>query len=409
MPTEASLVEMPEAPLNLLVIDNDTPKQTRQEQVNKLLEISSSSWVAKSVLGYTAMLPEDIKAISIDNRWRSGIHMLQSLKQGDGGAKEQRRAVTLSAMTNADHQRVKNSVINSFSSSAAEKSSSSFGLIASSLLEDIEPGNSVDFYKQFCEKYPIRALCQFIGLPEKDWEQFILWGYAMMSPISYAIDSDASELAKNEAMLSSYLRKLFRSKRQNPENDLISELAMASSINGKITEEEALMLVGSFLAGGIETVSFSLSNMLEYLCGNPDVYSALREDRSLAANSVMELMRIVSSVRGSVRVATEDIEYKEIIFPKGCFMFLSIAAANLNESIFPDPHSFRFDRKHNQDSTFGNGIHYCLGANLAKVEMREAILAVLAKYESIELFAKPEYRPSNAGVWGATYLPIKPH
>ena len=407
MPTRAEHVEMPEAPLHLLIADTSAPAQTRKNQIDELINIAQHSWVAKSILGYTAVRAEDIKAIMLDQRWVSALHMLQSMRPGATNEIESRRSITLSAMPHEEHQRLRRAISHAFSPAAAEKNSPAVRSVAVDVLNKLIERGNTDFMSGFCEIYPVNALCKVIGLPESDWEQFFKWGYAMISPISASEIIDPKTLAQQEHELSAYLKSLFKQRRAEPQDDLLTTLAVASAQDGEMTENEALMLVGTFLAGGVETVTFALGNMLEYFCRRPDVYKEMRSNTPLIMNSVMETLRIISSVRGTVRMATEDIEYKDIIFPKGTFMFLNIAAGNLDKSIHQNPDVFDFYRGHHQDFTFGGGLHYCLGASLAKVEMREAIHEICKRFETIEIAEEITYRPSNAGVWGPTKLNIK--
>ena len=134
----------------------------------------------------------------------------------------------------------------------------------------------------------------------------------------------------------------------------------------------------------------------------------LAKDPTLAVTAVEESMRYLGAVRGTGRYASEDIEFKDVLFPKGSLMFPSLVAANFDETVFDDASRFDITRPGvGQHMTFGTGIHYCLGASLARAELQEALPLLAQRLPNLELDGALVWKPQGTGIWGPEVLPIR--
>jgi cytochrome P450 len=401
-----SELEMPFIEAHLLVVDTETPFETRKEQINKLIEISKDFWICKSIIGYYIVKNSDTTNILRDKRWHSGLHVLQSLRDKHNPEVVAKRNNTLSAMDGEEHAHIRHIAAPAFSQSAAMDQKDFSYSYAKSLLENIINNGYTDFMEYFCNIYPITVLCNSVGLPKEDWEKFIKWGAVFASPVSKNFAIDINELKNAENEFYKYIIKLTNDRRVDPKDDFISKLVSPMYGEKGLTDPQVFLLIATMISGGIETLVSHLGMMFVYLCENPDIYKKIKDNRDEISDAVVEITRLTSSIRGTLRIASEDIEYRGVTFPKGTFVFTSIASSNQDQTVYGNADEFRFGRNHSKDLSFGAGMHYCMGAHLAKVEMTEAFRAVIDTFDRIELDSV-QYRPSNSGIFGPEILNIK--
>ena len=169
------------------------------------------------------------------------------------------------------------------------------------------------------------------------------------------------------------------------------------------------MMVEAVIVGGSDTTRNQLGLAVDLLLDHPDEWRRLADDPTLAARVVEETMRVNGAVRATGRVASCDIEYKEVLFPAGTIVFPALATANRDAAVFDNPN--RFDivpREATQPQlTFGSGIHYCLGAALARAELQEALPLLARRMPNIRRAGEPRYKVATAGIFGPTSLPVE--
>lgn len=400
-------LDIPEVYPHLLPVDGDDPHQIRKDQVNELISLSTDTWIVKSLIGYYVMKYEDVSAILKDKRWHNGLHVLNSLRKDADPEVLARYSKTLTAMEGEEHAFIRNIAAPAFSHSLAESQRSSAYAIASELLQNIIDFNKSDFVEWFCKKYPILILCDAIGLPKEDWPMFIEWGDIMFSPISSnkAIPMEDFKKAENEFFL--YISKIINERKSNPKDDFITKLSNSEYDGKYLSYKQIAFIVGTMISGGIDTFIDHLGLCLIYLAENSSLYENLKnQGDSIIQDAALEITRLTSSIRGTLRIASEDIEYKNVIFPKGTFVFTSLASANRDPKRYENPDQFQLGRNHGGDVSFGAGSHYCMGANFAKVELSEAIRAIVNMFDSIKI-EEVVYKPSNSGVFGPEILKIR--
>jgi cytochrome P450 len=208
--------------------------------------------------------------------------------------------------------------------------------------------------------------------------------------------------------LDAYTRGLIADRRSKPRDDLLTDLIAAEESGDKLTTEELVMMVEAVIVGGTDTTRNQLGLAVDLLLDHPEEWRRLADDAAIAARIVEETMRINGAVRATGRVASCDIEYNGILFPAGTIVFPLLAAANRDTSVFSDPN--RFDpvsRTSTQPQlTFGSGIHYCLGAALARAELQEALPLLARRMPNIHRAGAPRYKVATAGIFGPTSLPV---
>lgn len=253
--------------------------------------------------------------------------------------------------------------------------------VAIELLDKIDPGGSgsggvVDAFTAFTDPLPFTVLAELIGVDHESHDLFKRCGDAM----AYATDLDPEQSMAAARELTDYLAEVFVARRRAPRDDLISVLLTSSPEGDALSEEELLGLILLLSVAGTETTTSGLGNALVLLDRHRDDRRRIIEDPSLLAGAVDEILRFDSPVQGLSRVATADVEVGGVRIPQGARIHLLFAAANRDPEVFADPDRFDITRTPNPHLAFGFGIHHCVGANLARLEMRVGMSELLSRW-----------------------------
>jgi cytochrome P450 len=208
--------------------------------------------------------------------------------------------------------------------------------------------------------------------------------------------------------LDQYVRAMVEDRRDQPGEDLLTDLIAAEEAGDRLSTDEMVMLAEAVLVGGTDTTRNQLALCMALLVEHPDQWRQLAEKPELAAGAVEECLRYLGVVRGTARIASEDIEYKDVVFPTGTLVFTSLGGGNYDPSVFPSPDDFDITRSGaGPQLTFGSGIHYCLGASLARAELQEALPVLAKRMPNLELDGDIEWKPETFGIWGPERLPLR--
>ncbi|BAW03994.1 cytochrome P450 [Nocardia seriolae] len=263
-----------------------------------------------------------------------------------------------------------------------------------------------DFLIDLAAELPLQAVAQLLGVPQEDRHQ--LFGWANVT-LDYD-DRDLGEAtARSQAALAetrAYGARLLAAKTADPAEDLMS-LAAHATIDGQpLTDMEKAMLFSLLIAAGSETTRNSIAVGMLALIERPEIWRSLRADRSRLDGAVEEMLRWASSTSYNRRTATRDTELGEQRIRAGDKVTLWWTSANRDEAVFPEPHRFDIGRRPNPHLAFGRGGHFCLGSNLARMEMRVLVDALLDRVETTELTGPVEYTRSNKHT-GVRHMPVR--
>lgn len=280
--------------------------------------------------------------------------------------------------------------------------------LARALLDGIAARGAtrIEFVQQIATPLPLRMICNLLGLPAED-EAFAL----RVADEAFGADDPDMKRAEGGRValvveLTGYFTKLLADRRREPCEDLLSLIANAE-VNGKpIPDLEALSYAGVILGAGIDTTRNALGSGMEALLAHPEQFERLRQDPSLVPTAVEEILRWTVPANQMLRTATCDTEVRGIPIRKGDTLVLFYPSANRDEAVFEDPDLFLVDRKPNHHLTFGIGEHFCLGAGLARMEIRVLLEELLPRLHSIRLAGTPKRIETNFIV-GWKELPIE--
>ncbi|HEY0815733.1 MAG TPA: cytochrome P450 [Pseudonocardia sp.] len=275
--------------------------------------------------------------------------------------------------------------------------------VAAELIEGLPAEGHVDIMASYAFLLPVLVICELLGVPPTDRDEFAAWSGAMVD------DQSQAESMAAATALHGYLADLIEAKRSQPDDALISAL-IEDAAEDRLTHDELVAMAMMLLIAGHETTVNLIGNGLLALLTHPDQLDLLRRRPDLLPSAIEEFLRWDSPVHSTpVRFAAQDVEYAGVTIPAGSVVILSLAAANRDPSRFADPELLRVDRDAGGHLAFGHGLHHCLGAQLARIEGQEAIGALVKARHDLTLAVDPAellYRRSTL-VRGLRTLPVE--
>jgi cytochrome P450 len=332
----------------------------------------------------------DCEAILRDPKWSSSPEHRPAPADGGPNISEEMGQVGMKTMLfldPPDHTRLRRLVSKAFTPRRIEQLREHVTEIMDGLLADVKPGEPFDVISTFAYPLPLIVICELMGVPVEDRDQFEGWS----SDATRLLDGDIDEETFNKGVIAAmyflnYFNGLFEQRRAEPKDDLLSGLLAVEESGDVLTEEELRSIVLLLFLAGHETTVNLIGNGLFALLQHRDQWDRLCADpEGLKASAVEELLRFDGPVHVTGRVATEDVVVNGRPFPQQSQVGLILAAANRDPERFPDPDRLDIGREDNQHLTFSHGIHYCLGAALARLEGQVVFSTLAQRYPDIEL------------------------
>jgi pimeloyl-[acyl-carrier protein] synthase len=309
-----------------------------------------------------------------------------------------------------DHTRLRGLASKAFTPKVVEGLRPRIQEIVDGLLDGVERAGSMDLIEEFAYPIPVNVICEMLGVPVEDHEQFKGWSLDLARGLDSILLGPESEVAKRSAVarqgLTEYMRGLIAQRRAAPRPDLLSALIAAEEAGDKLSEVELVATCILLLVAGHETTVNLIGNGMLALLRHPEQLRRLREQPTLIGTAVEELLRYDGPVQRTARTATEDVTLRGRTIPKGEIVMPFIGAADRDPAQFRDPDRLDVTRTENRHIAFGLGIHFCLGAPLARIEGQIAINTLLKRLPNLALAVEnPEYRQSLT-LRGLTALPV---
>jgi len=308
-----------------------------------------------------------------------------------------------------EHGRYRNLLSQQFTPKALERKRAAVGGIVDETLARVADRAQVDFVETVAAIIPLAVIAEMLGIPREDWQHVFhlsntLLGAADPEYQQGATLAETAERAQQEFL--EYFRRLSSARRREPRDDFITALANAEVDGKPIPEWELLSYYVLLIVAGNETTRNATSGGLLALIENPGELEKLRRDPTLVPTAVEEVVRWVSPVVQFCRTAVEDVEVRGTRVRKGEACCIFYPSANRDEDVFPDPFTFRVERTPNEHYGFGIGVHFCLGANLARLELQEIFKRLVARLDRVEL-AGPVDRMHSSFVGGIKRMPVR--
>jgi len=357
------------------------------------LRESASLVFSRRLNGWVATRYSDVAAGLLDKRLISGSRV-ESFSRGlDPVMREQMRPLHqhlgywIGNMDAPDHTRLRRLVNKAFTPRMVQELAPAVMRITGQLLDAVETVGQMEFVRQFAYPLPATVIAQMLGVPASDQEQFIAWADHLTAYTGSGIaDADLSRAAQQSvAALSEYFLGIADDRRRHPRRDLISTLVAIEEAGDQLSQQELVAMCTFLLVAGHETTMALLSNGLLALLRHRDAFDTLRSNPELIQSAVEELLRYDSPIQHQTRVAAEPFVFAGIQLEAGQRVLLMLGAANRDPGQFSDPDRLDLTREPNRHMAFGLGIHYCLGAPLARMEAQIAFPELLRRFPTLHL------------------------
>jgi cytochrome P450 PksS len=293
---------------------------------------------------------------------------------------------TMVLVDEPDHTRLRQLVHKAFTPGMIASYVSKIEGLADHLLTEAGKQREVDFMKAYALPLPLTVIGDMLGVSEPDRN---LFAAAMKGNITSAAPEDGIRIIPkliNAARLNGLLKRMIEVHRKRPQNDLIGALVTAEEAGDKLSEDELMGMLFLILFAGHETTVNLLGSGLLALLQHPDQFEKLKANPQLMDSAVEELLRYTNPVQHiALRYTLEDMEISGEWVPKYTSLYLGIGAANRDETVFENPEELDITRAPNKHLAFGFGVHYCLGAPLARLEAKIALTALFKRYPNIRL------------------------
>lgn len=309
-----------------------------------------------------------------------------------------------------DHDAMRRHVLVQFTPERMQKIKIRIHEIVDELITRMQGRTRIDLVDDFAYPLPVTVICELLGVPPQDEKKFHGWSTSLVAgldPDLHLSQEAKQRIAADNDAISSYLAKLIRAKRKHPADDVLSGLATHKDEKaGKLHRFDIIATAVTLLVAGHETTVNLIANAMLTLLRNPDMLERLRADPAIVPRLVDEVLRFEPPAQFIKRKALEDIEIAGERIPKGAPIVLLLAAANRDPQRFENPERFDPDRKNNQHFSFGAGLHFCIGASLAKSEAEAALTALAKRLVSPALTADPPPYRAGAALRGPEHLTI---
>ena len=326
-----------------------------------------------------------------------------------GGLWDPDRPRSALSLNPPDHTRVRSLAGRAFTSRRVERLRASVRAMADDLLDPVAEAGECDLVEALASPLPANVVSELIGIPVADRDRL----RSLMSDVSDLLELtlrpwERAQALASEAKVYEYLNYLIDCKRAEPGDDLLSGLVAASDHEDRLSQKEIVGTVSHIYGAGFRTTMSLIGNMVLTLMRHPDQLARLRADRSLVPSTVDEVLRFESPVQTDGRFVGADVEIGGQTIPKGHRVLLLFAAANRDPSVVDDPDRFDVGRDEIPTLAFGAGIHYCLGAALARLEGQVVLEALLDRFDTwMPLDLNPPWRQHKIILRGLASLPVR--
>jgi cytochrome P450 len=397
--------------LELSSFDYTDPELKGERFHTAMNELAAEGWLAAGPYGYVVL---DREAGEFFLRTRSAIFpgmKIAELFDVSSGALWEEMQRNILHVNGADHTRLRSLVNPALTARAVERWRPAMRGFLEDLFIPVVDAGSCEFVSAFAKPYPSQTIATVMGAPLSDAPRLHHWSNWIQRQFDAA--SMLNERAGIERAVEEfyeYARALLAARRENqthPPDDLISMLLVAEHEGERLSEEECVNLVLNVLIGGVDTTQSQLAHAVRLLAEHPSQWDALVADPSLAGAAVEEALRYEPITPFTARITVEELTYRDVTFPKDTIVMVCAFTGNRDGvGVEPDRFDITAERPKARALTFGAGVHYCLGANLARLELEEGLGFLARKMPRLALDGEPVFE-SILGIYGLAELPIR--
>ncbi len=305
-----------------------------------------------------------------------------------------------------DHTRLRKLVSKVFTPRAIQALRPQIENVVAQLLAAVQDADTIDIIRDVANPLPIIVIAEMLGIPHADREQFKRWSDEAIRELDIASIDDLRRSGQAIKELNAYFADIIEQRRRQPQDDLLSALILAEEEGDTLTVEEIYATCELLLIAGHETTTNLIGNGMLALLRNPEQLTLLRNAPDLIPNAIEELLRYDSPVQITSRYALEDCELDGQAIKKGQQLVLLLGAANRDPAVYEQPGRLDITRQYSKHLSFSIGIHFCLGAALARLEGQIAVSALLRRFPGLRLASDSVQWRDSATLRGLTALPV---
>lgn len=367
----------------------------------------AQSCLARTAIGAVVVAHAEVQALLADPRLDSSLLSIVRLQGLTDGPVFELLSRALLSVDGEDHTRLRKLVSRAFTPRSVEGLRPSMRTLTNALIDRFATAGRCEFMADFADHYPIQMICELLGVPQEDHERFGRWANGLTWVLSFELAARMSEIQESFEGLGAYLEAFIEDRRRAPRDDLVTRLIEAEDGGDRLSPLELRSMIGALLFAGYDTTRNQLGIALSLFAQHPEQWRLLGDRPELAAAAVDEVLRILGTVAVAPRIAREELVVGDYRIPAGTLLTLSTAAANHDPAAHDLPARFDITAARREPPlTFGGGPHYCLGANLARLEMQEALTILARRLRDVRIDGEVGWRP-RTGIFGPTTLPLR--
>ena len=404
------IVATPVAELSMLESDV-TARQVGREEWHRTIADARGQhpWLMRSPIGYTITSYDDCVAVLRERRFHSALAYIPQMAGVSADVLGAKRRPSILSTEGDEHGRLRRLVAPAFTPKAADRLRPYMREVINGLLDNFVAAGQCELVDDLCDPYPIPIICELLGAPKEDWKLFSRFATDLFRIFNGNLVEDGPIIARTRDEIDEYMGALIAERRAAPRDDLLSDMIAVEHDDDRLTGDELSSMAVAVLLAGTDTTRNQLGCTVAVFGEHPDQWKLLADHPELAPRAVEESMRYLGTIRGTARIASEAIDYRDVLFPQGTFVFPNFIAANFDEHKFADADRFDItkDAPVSPHLTFGSGIHYCLGAWLARAELQEALPILAQRMPNLKIDGDVTWKPSSFGIWGPSSLPLR--
>jgi cytochrome P450 len=363
-------------------------------------------WYARTPVGILVLRYRDVQAVLHERRWRElGPDALRMAGVESGPLWDWFHQI-MSTQEGAPHARLRRLVSKAVTPRSVERLRPIMRETAHEFIDRFADERRCEFVEAFAAPFPVRVIGALLGVPPGDFAKFHAWSSDLSLAFGSRIALQRGRIEAALLNLSDYVDGLLAERRRAPRDDLISGLIAVEEQGDRLSAEELRAMVTVLIFGGQDTTQCQLACALATFLPHPDQWELLAKDPGVAESAAEEVLRFEPAGSGAPRIASEGFRYRELEIPAGTIAMPSAPSANRDPEVYPDPDRFDITRRLPEPQlTFGGGVHYCLGAALARAELQEALPILARRMPWLEPDGSAEWR-TQVLIRGPTRLPI---
>lgn len=385
--------------------DTETPAQVypRVREAQRLAPIAMGPY-GPEVLSYHL-----VRSVLRDDRVQipPGLNLL--VQEINSGPLWDKVVNSLLCLEGDAHHRLRSLTAKAFTPRATLRLQDTMVDLMNELVDHVAGAGRCDVVADIARPYPVPVICALLGAPREDWQQFSLWADDVFKAFTFTAGLAEVEPVVMRAwrQLDDYVDDMVAQRRHSLTDDLLSDLIRAGDDGDRLDAAELRMLAGGLLLAGTDTTRNQLAASVQVLCEHPGQWELLKEQPDLAMAAVEETMRHSPIACGTLRIVVEDAELGGYMFPAGTMIVVNTAAANRDPAVYDEPDRVDITRRDAPSIlTFGGGVHYCLGANLARRELAEALRILTRRIDNPRVAGPAPWKPM-VSLSGPRRLPIE--